>query len=71
MVKFLEDSGLLVNGVSETVKNEAKEQKGELPAMLLSTLGAIFVGNILVQRVFLTLFRMGEGKTAPVPVFLL
>ena len=48
MVKFLEDSALLVNRVSETVKNEAKEQQSELPAMLLGTLGAMFVGNILI-----------------------
>ena len=28
IVKFLEDSGLLIKGVSETVENQVKEQKG-------------------------------------------
>ena len=29
IVKSLEDSGILLKGVSETVQNEAKEQKGQ------------------------------------------
>ena len=37
IVKSLEDSGLVIKGVSETNKNEAKEQKGGLVDMLLST----------------------------------
>ena len=40
IVKSLEESGLLIKGVNETIKNEAKEQKGEFLSMLLSTLGA-------------------------------
>ena len=39
-VKSLEDSGVLLKGVNETIKNEAKEQKGGFPSMLLGTLGA-------------------------------
>ena len=39
-VKFLEDSRLLLEGVSETIKNEAKEHKGGFLSMLLGTLGA-------------------------------
>ena len=39
MVKSLEDSGLLIKGISETIKNEAKEQKRGFLAMLLGTLG--------------------------------
>ena len=35
MVKSLEDSGLLIKGISETIKNEAKEQKGGFLGMLL------------------------------------
>ena len=38
-VKSLEDSGLLLKGVSETVQNEAKEQKRGFLSMLLDTLG--------------------------------
>ena len=40
IVKSLEDSGLLLKGVSETVQNEAKEQKGSFFSMLLGTIGA-------------------------------
>ena len=40
VVESLEDSGLLFEGVSETIKNEAKEQKGGFLGMLLGTLGA-------------------------------
>ena len=39
-VKILEDSRLLLEGVSETIKNEAKEHKGRFLSMLLGTLGA-------------------------------
>ena len=38
IVKSLEDSGLLIKGVSETIKNEAKEQKGGFRGILLGTL---------------------------------
>ena len=47
IVKFLVDSGLLLKGVTKTVQNEVKEQKGGFLSMLLSTLGASFLGNIL------------------------
>ena len=40
IVKSLEDSGLLLKGVTETVQNEIKEQKGGFLKMLLGTLGA-------------------------------
>ena len=40
IVKSLEDSGLLMEGVSETIQNEAKEQKGGFLSVLLGTLGA-------------------------------
>ena len=50
IVKSLEESGLSVKGVSETIKNEAKEQKGGFLGMLLSTLGAILLGNILTGK---------------------
>ena len=42
----LEESGLLIKGVRETIKNEAKEQKGGFPRMLLGTLGASLLGNL-------------------------
>ena len=40
MVKSPEGSGLLLKEVSETIENEAKEQKGGFLSMLLGTLGA-------------------------------
>ena len=47
IIKSLEDSGLLLKGVSETIENESKEQKGGFLSMLLGTLGASLLGNIL------------------------
>ena len=40
IVKSLEDSGILSNLITETVKNEVKEQKGGFLSMLLGTSGA-------------------------------
>ena len=50
IVKSLKDSGLLLKEVSETIQNEAKEQKGGIFRMLLGTLGASLLGNILVGK---------------------
>ena len=47
IVKSLEDSGVLLKGVSETIQNEAKEQRGEFLSMLLGTLRASLLGDIL------------------------
>ena len=49
-VKSLEDSGLLLKGVTETVQNEVKEQKEGFLNMLLGTLGASLLGNILTGQ---------------------
>ena len=48
--KYLGDSGLLLEGVTETIQNELKEQKGGTLSMLLGTLGASLSGNILTDR---------------------
>ena len=58
IVRSLKDSGLLLEGVSETNKNEAKEQKGGIFSMLLGTLGAGLLGNMLAGKGVL---RAGEG----------
>ena len=50
IVKSLEDYGLLLKGVNETIENEAKEQKGGFLSMLLSTLGPSLLGNILAGK---------------------
>ena len=57
IVKSLEDSGLLLKGVTETVQNEVKEQKGEFLSMLLGTLSASLLGNILTRK---GIYRAGE-----------
>ena len=50
IIKSLEDSGLLLKGVSETIQNETKEQKRGFDIMLLGTLGASLLGNILAGK---------------------
>ena len=67
-VNSLEDSGLLLKGVSETVQNEAKEQKGRFLRMMLGTLGASLLGNILAGKGAIAT-RQGQGinRTAKVP----
>ena len=74
IVKSLEDSGLLLKGVPESVQNEVKEQKGGLLTMLLGRLGASLLGNLLtgtgvnrkgkgIHRVDEGIVRTGEGNT--------
>ena len=58
IVKLVEESGLLIKGVSKTIKNEAKEQKGGFLEMLLGTLGATLLGNLLTDK---GTIRAGEG----------
>ena len=50
IAKSLEDSGLLLKGVTEAVQNEGKEQKGGFLSMLLGTLGASLLGNTLAGK---------------------
>ena len=59
IVKSLEDSGLLLKGVTESVRNEVKEQKGGFLSMLLGTLGASLLGNLLTGK---GIHRAGKGK---------
>ena len=59
IVKSLEDSDLLLKGVTETVQNEVKEQKGGFLSMLLGTLGASLLGNLLTGK---GIYRAGKGK---------
>ena len=50
IVISLEDSGLLSKGVGETIENEVKEQKGGFLSILLGTLGASLMGNMLTEQ---------------------
>ena len=47
IIQALEDSNILLKGVTKTIKNETKEQKGGFLSMLLRTLGASSLGNLL------------------------
>ena len=58
MFKSLEDSRSLLEGVSQTIKNETKKQKGGFLSMLLGTLGAVLLGNMLAGK---GVVRAGEG----------
>ena len=59
IIKSPEDSGLLLKVVTETVQNETKEQKGGFLSMLLDTLGASLLGNLLTGK---GIYRAGKGK---------
>ena len=61
IVKSLEDSGLLIERVTKTVQNEVKEQKGGFLSMLLGTLGASLLGNLLTGKGINTAGK-GKGK---------
>ena len=58
IIQSLEDSNILLKGVTNTIKNEAKEQKGGFLSMLLDTLGASLLGNLLSGKV---IARAGYG----------
>ena len=50
IIQALEDSDILLKGVTKTLKNEAKEQKRGFLSMLLGTLGASLLGNLLAGK---------------------
>ena len=58
IVQTLEDSNILLKGVTKTIKNETKEQKGGFLSMLLSILGASLLGNLLIGK---GTIRAGKG----------
>ena len=49
IVKSLEDSGLLLKEVTQSVQNEVKDQRGGFLSMLFGTLGASLLGNVKVK----------------------
>ena len=59
IIKELENSDILLKGVSKTIENEIKEQRGGFLSMLLGTLGASLLGNLLTGK---GIIRAGEGK---------
>ena len=62
IVKSLEDSNVLLKGVSETIQHEAKELRGGFIRMLLGTLVAFLLGDILSKGLSgKGIIRAGEG----------
>ena len=66
IIEALENSGILLKGVSKRIENETKEQRGGLLSMLLGTLGASLLGNMLtggkgIVRAGEEVVRAGEG----------
>ena len=53
IVQTFEDSGILLKVITKTIENETKEQNGGFLGMLLGTLGASLLGNMLADKGFL------------------
>ena len=65
IIEALENSGILLKRVSKTIENETKEQRGGFLSMLLGTLGASLLGNLLTGKGMMRadegIVRAGEG----------
>ena len=66
IIEALENSGILLKGVTKTIENESKERRGGFLSMLLGTLGASLLGNLLtggkgIVRAGEGVIRAGEG----------
>ena len=59
IVNAHEDSNILLKGLTKTTKNQTKKQKGGFLSMLLGTLGASLLGNLLAGK---GIVRAGSGK---------
>ena len=67
IIEALENSGILLKGVSKTTENETKEQRGGFLSILLGTLGGSLLGNLLtggkgIMRAGDGIVRAGEGS---------
>ena len=67
IIEALENSGILLKGVSKTIENETKEQRGGFLSILLGNLGASLLGNLLtggkgIMRAGDGIVRAGEGS---------
>ena len=58
IIEALQNSGIFLKGVSKTIENETKEQRGGFLSMLLGTLGASLLGNLLTGK---GIMRAGDG----------
>ena len=50
IIKVIEDSNILLKGVTETIKNETKKQEGGFLGILVDTLGSILLRNLLSRK---------------------
>ena len=50
IIKFIEDSNILLKGVTETIKNETKKQEGGFLGILVDILGSILLRNLLSRK---------------------
>ena len=68
IIEALENSGILLKGVTKTIENETKEQGGGFLSMLLGSLGASLLGNLLAGKGMMRagegIVRAGEGSVA-------
>ena len=67
IIEALENSGILLKEVTKTIENETKEQRGGFLGMLLGTLGASLLGNLLIGGKGIVhagdgIVRAGEGS---------
>ena len=67
IIEALDNSGILLKGVSKTIENQTKEQRGGFLIMLLGTLGATLLGNLLsggegIMRAGKGIVHAGEGN---------
>ena len=74
IIEALENSGILLKGVTKTVENETKEQRGGFLGMHLGTLGASLLGNLLtggkgIMRAGDGIVRAGDGIVKKAPKF--
>ena len=58
IIEALGNAGILLKGITKTNENETKEQRGGFLSMLLGTLGASLLGNLLSGK---GMMRAGEG----------
>ena len=66
IIEALENSGILLKGVTKTIENETKEQRAGFLSMLLGTLGASLLGNLItggkeIVRAGDGIVRVGDG----------
>ena len=74
IIEALEHSGILLKGVTKTIENESKEQRGGFLGMLLGTLGASLLGNLLtgengIMEAVDGIVRAGDGIVKRKPKF--